>query len=116
VSKEDSEKKGDKPSTESIVVNALQIEGIDLEPTEDELNFFLTHESTIGVDDIAQTAKERSPQLGNASTDIEKAYEEVVAMNRKNATNSFSKQTEAAIARKRQQLLEELEKRHENSE
>jgi len=117
VNKEENDRTADNPSPESIVVNALQIEGIDLEPTEDELTFFLTHESTVGIDDIAATAQDQgSSQEGNKRTGIDKAYEEVVAMNRKNAKNSFSEDTRAAIARKRQQLLEELSRRHERTE
>ena len=110
----DAKKSGER--TESTFVKALRIEGIDLEPTEDELNFFLTHESTIAVEDIARAAEELLSEAGNGDTEIEKAYQQVVAMNRRNSADSFSQQARTEIERKREQLLKELQRRHQDAE
>ena len=106
----------DKPTIESVVMRALQVEGIDLEPTDDELQFFLSHQSTIGVEDILRAAQAQRSPSEETTTEIEEAYDAIVAMNRKNASNSFSTQTTAEIERKRRQLLEELTIRHEDAE
>jgi hypothetical protein len=110
------EKRQQHDEAEAHVVRALKIEGIDLEPTEDELDFFLTHESTIGVEEILRIAQQQPQSGSELGTDLEKAYQEMVAMNRKNAANSFTDQTKATIEKKRQKLLDELSRRHQNAD
>ncbi len=90
------------------LIQAMQIEGIDLEPTPDEVDFFLRSQA----DDECSTVAESAESL----TRIEKAYEEFIAMNRNNRSNEFTTETAQEIQRKREEVLARLEERHKNAD
>jgi hypothetical protein len=94
---------------EVALMQAMQIQGIDLEPTPDEVEFFLhveanEEDSTVVADSAESLAR------------LEKTYAAFVAMNRTNASNQFAKETAEEIERKRNEVLARLKQRHRNSE
>ncbi len=87
---------------------AMKIEGIDLEPTPDEVAFFLHAENS---NETAQTA-----DSAESLAKEEQTYAEFVAMNRNNASNNFAKETSEEIERKRNEVLARLKERHKNAD
>jgi hypothetical protein len=84
---------------------AMQIEGIDLEPTREEIEFFLQAEGSTTVGDSAE-----------ALARVEQTYADFVAMNRNNPADKFSAETEEEMKRKREKVLETLKERHSGTD
>jgi hypothetical protein len=94
---------------EVALMQAMQIQGIDLEPTPEEVEFFLHAEANEEISTIASNSAESMAEL-------EKAYAAFVAMNRNNASNDFAQETAEEIARKREEVLARLKQRHGNAD
>src|SRR5437763_933949 len=100
---------------DAVLIRAFKIDDIDLEPTEDEIDYFLAHDYTVVIED--QASSDSPPGTGVLGhTSVQKSYADFVAMNRKNSDNSFSAAAQAEVERKRKELLDRLAARHSSAE
>lgn len=110
------ENKSNNPKTEDVMlIRAFKIDDIDLEPTEDEIDYFLTHDYTVAMEGgIVTSSSVEVGVLGHMA--VQESYADFVAMNRKNSENSLPAAAQKEVDRKRQELLDRLAARHANSE
>lgn len=110
------EHKSNNPKTEdAMLIRAFKIDDIDLEPTEDEIDYFLTHDYTVAMEGgIVASSSVEAGVLGHIA--VQESYADFVAMNRKNSENSLPAAAQKEVDRKRQELLDRLAARHANSE
>lgn len=98
-----------------MLIRAFKIDNIDLEPTEDEMDYFLAHDYTVAMEEgIVTSSSLEVGVLGHIA--VQESYADFVAMNRKNSENSLPAAVQAEVDRKRQELLDQLAQRHANSE
>src|ERR1700676_1354701 len=94
---------------EVALMQAMQIHGIDLEPTPEEVEFFLHAEANEeGATAVADSAESLAL--------IERTYKDFVAMNRNNPSDQFAKETAEEIERKREEVLSRLKERHSDAD
>jgi hypothetical protein len=95
-------------AAEAALRQAMQIQGIDLEPTPDEIDFFLHMEG----EDISIVIADSAESLAS----LEQTYAAFIAMNRKNASDQFAKETTGEIDRRREEVLARLSERHRDAD
>jgi hypothetical protein len=110
----DEEQRLENQAADELLINALKVEVVDLEPTESEIELFLAEENNAfpvqeanSIEDVAKVEERLS---------VIEAEAEYSALNRKNAENRFSHEIEEKLSKKRAELFEKMIRRHAQSE
>ena len=100
-------------AADELLINAVKVEVLDLEPTEAEIELFLAEENSALPVQEAHTVEDVTKVEERLSA-LE-AEAEYAALNRKNAENRYPAETEEKLSKKRAELFEKMLQRRSHS-